>query len=75
MLDGYATINYPNGDVYEGDVRYGDPDGVGTMKLAEGGKYVGEFKSGFFYGRGTKYDATDKVTLQGFWRNGSFVDK
>jgi len=74
-LNGYATVTYANGDVFEGDVVDGEASGVGTMKLAAGGKFVGEFKKGVFHGRGAMYDADNKLTLQSYWTNGKIAGK
>lgn len=46
------TITYPNGDVYVGEFRDGQPNGQGTHTFGrgdyEGDVYVGEFRDGFY---------------------------
>ena len=68
-------MTYPNGDIFTGDVVDGEASGVGTMMLATGGKFVGEFRKGLFHGRGALYDAANKMTQQAFWNNGRLISK
>jgi len=41
---GQGTHTYPDGTMYEGEFKDGQPQGQGTIIFAEGGKYVGEFR-------------------------------
>ena len=42
---------------YKGDVRYGFPNGQGTITYLDGTKYVGGWKNGGFHGQGTYYSS------------------
>ncbi len=55
-------IKFPNGDVYEGEVRNGKPHGKGIM-LGTDTKYVGVFEEGSPHGYGevTYHDGTKEV--------------
>lgn len=44
---------FANGNVYEGDMRYGEMEGTGTLHMTGGGVYVGSFSSNRFNGQGT----------------------
>ena len=47
-----TVINYPNGDVYEGEVKDGVRDGHGIYTGADGHVYEGEYKDGVRSGYG-----------------------
>ena len=47
------TINYPNGDIYKGEIKDGKKHGQGTLTKDDGSKYVGEWKNGETHGLGT----------------------
>ena len=47
-----TTINYPNGDRYEGECENGKPHGKGTMFYADNRLYIGEWYSGIKHGYG-----------------------
>lgn len=59
---------YENGDVYEGQMKHGLPDGEGTMFYANGWHYVGSWSKGKREGRGSYYDTLEKV-YEGIWKD------
>ena len=42
---------------YKGDVKYGKPNGQGTITYLVGTKYVGGWKNGEWHGQGTYYSS------------------
>lgn len=62
-----SVITFPNGDVYEGEIEDGKPDGQGKMTYFNGIIYEGEFKSG-------KPDGLGKVTYAEAFYEGEFKD-
>lgn len=52
---------------YEGDILDGRPDGQGTYSWYNVEKYVGEFKRGFFHGKG-KFTYLSGLTVEGEFR-------
>ncbi len=60
---------YPSGDRYEGEVRDGIPNGIGTYVTAEGGRFDGEFVAGQRSGYGI-YVWPDGARYEGEWREG-----
>ncbi len=55
----FGIYKSESGDMYEGYLDNGYPDGVGTHYFSDGSFYVGEFKSGRKNGYGLFYDVTD----------------
>jgi hypothetical protein len=51
-----------------------EPNGQGTMTLADGGKYVGEFRDGKLHGQGTM-TRPDGGKHEGVFRDGFFLGK
>ena len=47
------TLNYGNGDKYEGEMLFGKKDGFGTFTWANGDYYTGEWKANQKHGTGT----------------------
>jgi len=45
-------IEFENGNIYDGEVLYSLPDGMGTMHYANGNKYVGKWWCGIKKGKG-----------------------
>ncbi len=45
-------IEFPNGDVYEGEVKNSKPHGKGTLIKTKGLEYVGEWQNGIREGKG-----------------------
>ena len=49
----YLKVQYDGGDVYEGEWSAdGKKNGQGSLKLASGVTYSGQFQNGFFHGTG-----------------------
>ena len=66
---GKATVQYPNGDVYDGMFKNGVREGNGTYTYADGNKYEGSWKNNMKHGIGTmKYGASAEYT--GHFENG-----
>lgn len=67
----FGRIFFPNGDIYEGDIKNSLPHGVGTMEMISGERYKGDFVNGNMTGRGT-YIFQDKSYYCGEIENGIF---
>ena len=50
--DGYGTYQYPNGNKYMGDFKFGKPDGKGILFCANGNKYIGHWEENWQQGEG-----------------------
>lgn len=73
---------YPNNDKfsrksYEGEFigRKNTRHGKGELIWNDGGKYVGEFKKGYFDGYGTRYYSDGDIFYQGNWKGGRYHGK
>ena len=55
------------GNIYEGDFVNGKFEGYGHYKMSNGGNYIGQFKNGYFEGKGQLTDKKGNVF------NGNFV--
>lgn len=62
---------FTNGDVYEGEYRYGKPHGKGSYNWANGNTYKGGFKDGIRDGFGLWMTADGKEGYEGQYK----VDK
>jgi len=62
----------PNGATYIGEMKDGEPNGSGTMKLTDGLKLVGQFKDGNIDGHG-KMIYPDGRVEEGLWKDGKFI--
>ena len=51
--EGWGTIRFADGDVYEGEWKADEKEGRGTYRYVSGNVYEGEFKTGEKEGRGT----------------------
>ena len=51
--EGYGTVRFADGGVYEGQWKGGKREGRGTYRFADGNVYEGEYKAGNREGRGT----------------------
>ncbi|HFC00843.1 MAG TPA: hypothetical protein ENJ53_08585 [Phaeodactylibacter sp.] len=60
---------FSNGDVYDGELKYGIPDGKGLMKFHGGDEYLGDFKNGVIEGKGAILLANGD-SYHGDWANG-----
>jgi hypothetical protein len=71
--DGYrhgrGTMEYMDGNIYEGQWKHGQPSGSGTYtEIDTGAKYVGQWKDGQQSGSGSQKIGNDKLTGQ--WKHG-----
>lgn len=48
----YVILVYPDGKVYEGDIKKGEIEGEGRMLIPSLGMHEGAFKSGKYHGYG-----------------------
>ncbi len=69
----FGIYKSESGDMYEGYLDNGYPDGVGTHYYSDGSFYVGEFKSGRKNGYGLFYDVTDAVYYSVSFSNDALV--
>jgi len=56
---------------YQGQVKDGKPNGLGSLTYPDGSKYVGEYKDGKKHGQGTSTLSGSKI-YEGKWKNGKF---
>lgn len=70
---GNATITYPAGDTYTGDVKYGNREGTGTYTWKDSdARYVGQWSENEMAGYGVYYySSTSTPSLAGNFVNGS----
>ncbi|MBX9868962.1 MAG: hypothetical protein K2X63_04130 [Burkholderiaceae bacterium] len=59
---------FDNGDIYQGAVSNGKPDGFGKITRPNGGYFAGHFQNGIMHGQGKL------VTSGGYLYEGDFVD-
>ena len=64
-----GKIERENGDVYEGELVNGTPEGMGVLRLANGDTYEGEFRGGAKRGKG-KYTFADGGVYEGGFLGG-----
>jgi hypothetical protein len=63
-----GEIKYANGDIYNGDIKYGKRHGKGEMKYANGGIYNGDWKDNKRDGKGEmKFHSGD--IYNGDWKD------
>ena len=70
-IDGVSKF-YENGDHYMGDMKFGLPDGNGTLNTIMDGMgytYVGQFKRGKKNGRGNISSKDNKYNYDGGWKD------
>lgn len=72
MITGIGTVEYDTGEVYNGDLVDGIPQGQGTLTYPDGSIYQGAFESGYFHGKGTYTDATYGYSYTGDFRYNLF---
>ena len=70
VLTNLATLVYPDGKVYEGEIFNCLPHGSGRMKWGNGNLFEGEFCEGSIEGVGRMIYANGDV-YEGSWENGS----
>ena len=64
----WGISEYPDGEVYEGEFKDGQPHGCGKYMLACGGVYEGELKDNQPHGRG-KHMFADGGVYEGEWKD------
>ena len=52
VVDGNGRIVFSNGDIYEGALTHGQPNGYGTYYFKDGSRYIGDVRSGKLHGHG-----------------------
>ena len=67
-IEGIVLVEWNNGDIYNGEWKKNQPNGVGEYKWKRGDFYIGEWKNGFRHGTGL-YEFTNKDIYNGNWRN------
>ena len=67
--DGTGSKTWPDGQVYVGAWRSGEPSGQGTWTYANGQVYMGEWQDGMPHGQGTM-TLPDGGKYVGAWRRG-----
>jgi hypothetical protein len=66
VLDSIGTMVWgENAAIYEGEWSFGLPHGKGQYVDSFGNKYDGEFKLGFFWGKGDFYSAQQNFSYRG----------
>ena len=68
---GKGKIEFPSGDVYEGDLVKGVMQGKGVLKYASGDVYEGDFAHGVREGNG-KLTYANGMTYEGQWKDDAF---
>ena len=61
-----------NDTKYVGELKYGLPNGQGTITYANGTKFVGNFRDGNYYGLGT-YTFANGTVDKGIWKNNKLI--
>ena len=67
----YGRIFFPNGDIYEGEMKNSLPDGKGKISYSNGEIYEGDFKQGEMTGKGI-YTFSDRTQYIGDMEKGFF---
>ncbi len=70
LFTGEGSIQYPNGDFYQGQVVNFRPSGTGTLTMADGSVYQGNFADGLFHNMGSFTCKTCGHVYEGEWRCG-----
>ena len=68
-------FNQKNRAYYIGEFKDGSRHGQGTYWYEDGKKYVGEWKDNNYHGKGTEYAADGKISREGIWADGKYVEK
>ena len=66
-----STLNFPNGDKYEGELKGKKKHGYGVYTWADGSTFRGDWKDDKKHGPATFIDAKGEE-LSGYWKNGEF---
>ena len=64
----YGRIFYPNGDIYEGQIKDSKPNGKGELKTLNNERYEGDFQYGIKKGKGI-YTCINEYIYDGYWDN------
>ena len=64
----YFTLEYPNGDIYIGEVKNKKRHGYGTWTALDGSEYVGQWKNGKQNGQGT-FKLSNGAIFSGTWKD------
>lgn len=67
--DNKYRIQYPNGDVYEGEMKESSKNGQGTMTYANGDTYDGNWVNGKKKGQGRSTSYSGRRVYTGSWSN------
>ena len=70
----FGRIFFPNGDIYEGEMKNSVPYGKGKISFSNGESYKGDFILGEMIGKGT-FIFSDKTIYKGGIKNGIFNDE
>ena len=71
---GQGSLEYINGDYYEGDFENGEFHGYGLLCKTNGTtKYVGKFMNSKYHGQGQMSFHNDAVLIKGVWENGELT--
>ena len=70
----FGRTFFPNGDIYEGEMKDSVPNGKGKLIFKNGESYEGDFKMGEMSGKGT-FIFEDKTEYSGGIENGIFNGK
>jgi len=57
---------------YEGEIRRGSANGLGTLFIPNGDKYVGQVRNGMRHGEGVQYTVFGSVRQSGIWIDDRF---
>lgn len=67
----FGRIFFPNGDIYEGEMKYSFPNGKGKIVFSNKESYEGDFKMGEMSGKGI-FIFSDNTEYNGCIENGIF---
>lgn len=67
----FGRIFFPNGNIYEGEMKNSVPDGTGKLFFSNGESYIGTFRDGEITGKGN-FNFADKTMYKGGLKNGAF---
>ena len=64
-----VTVNSGKEVKYDGQIKNGEPNGIGIISYKDGTNYEGEWKDGKYNGQGT-YTLSNGEIYEGEWKNG-----
>ena len=70
--NGPGKIIYPDGIVYEGDLKNGIPNGYGKFTYPDGTQYIGGVKNAQYHGKG-KIIYSNGAVQTGIWKDGKLT--